>query len=110
MMLYAPRGIGKTHVALWMTYTISCGGEMFGKRWQCEKSRKVLFVDGEMPASTLQMRLSTIVASSALVSAPLIDGSKAQRKGGSRGNKKKYYSLPICAGLVSISVFVLFSF
>lgn len=64
VMLYAPRGIGKTHVALWMAYTIACGGEMFCKRWRCEKLRKVLFVDGEMPASTLQMRLSTIVASS----------------------------------------------
>ncbi len=64
VMLYAPRGIGKTHVALWMAYTIACGGEMFGNKWQCEKPYKVLFVDGEMPASTLQMRLSSIVASS----------------------------------------------
>lgn len=64
VMLCAPRGIGKTHVALWMAYTIACGGEMFGKKWSCEKPYKVLFVDGEMPASTLQMRLSSIVASS----------------------------------------------
>lgn len=64
VMLYAPRGIGKTHVALWMAYTIACGAAMFGTKWQCEKPRKVLFVDGEMPASTLQMRLSSIVASS----------------------------------------------
>jgi putative DNA primase/helicase len=64
VMLYAPRGIGKTHVALWMAYTIACGGEMFGGRWHSEKPSKVLFVDGEMPASTLQERLSSIVASS----------------------------------------------
>lgn len=64
VMLYAPRGIGKTHVALWMAYTIACGDTMFDKKWQCDKPRKVLFVDGEMPASTLQMRLSSIVASS----------------------------------------------
>ncbi|MBP6952326.1 MAG: AAA family ATPase [Alphaproteobacteria bacterium] len=64
VMFSAPRGIGKTHVALWMAYTIACGGEMFNKKWQCEKPYKVLFVDGEMPASTLQMRLSSIVASS----------------------------------------------
>ena len=64
VMLYAPRGIGKTHVALWMAYTIACGGEMFLGKWKCEKPYKVLFVDGEMPASTLQMRLSSIVASS----------------------------------------------
>lgn len=64
VMFSAPRGIGKTHVALWMAYTIACGGENFNKKWQCEKPYKVLFVDGEMPASTLQMRLSSIVASS----------------------------------------------
>lgn len=64
VMLYAPRGIGKTHVALWMAYTIACGGAMFSNKWKCEKPYKVLFVDGEMPASTLQMRLSSIVASS----------------------------------------------
>lgn len=64
VMLYAPRGIGKTHVALWMAYTIACGGEMFGNKWQCKKPYKVLFVDGEMPACTLQERLSSIVASS----------------------------------------------
>ncbi len=29
VMLYAPRGIGKTHVALWMAYTIASGGEMW---------------------------------------------------------------------------------
>ena len=64
VMLYAPRGIGKTHVALWMAYTIACGDAMFGHKWKCEKPRKVLFVDGEMPASTLQERLSRIVLSS----------------------------------------------
>jgi len=37
---------------------------MFGNKWQCEKPYKVVFVDGEMPATTLQERLSTIVASS----------------------------------------------
>lgn len=64
VMLYAPRGIGKTHVALWMAYTIACGDTMFGNKWQCEKPYKVLFIDGEMPARTLQERLSSIVASS----------------------------------------------
>lgn len=64
VMLYAPRGIGKTHVALWMAYTIACGDSMFGNKWRSEKPYKVLFVDGEMPATTLQERLSTIVASS----------------------------------------------
>jgi putative DNA primase/helicase len=64
VMLYAPRGIGKTHVALWMAYTIACGNTMFANKWQSQKPHKVLFVDGEMPANTLQMRLSTIINSS----------------------------------------------
>lgn len=66
VMLYAPRGIGKTHVALWMAYTIACGDMMFGNKWKSEKPHKVLFVDGEMPASTLQQRLSTIITSSTI--------------------------------------------
>ena len=64
VMLYAPRGIGKTHVALWMAYIIACGDTIFNNKWRCEKPYKVLFVDGEMPACTLQERLSSIVASS----------------------------------------------
>ncbi len=66
VMLYAPRGIGKTHVALWMAYTVACGDRMFGNKWNSEKPHKVLFVDGEMPASTLQQRLSSIITSSTI--------------------------------------------
>jgi hypothetical protein len=36
---------------------------MFGGRWKAQKPRKVLFVDGEMPAITLKTRLAEIIAS-----------------------------------------------
>lgn len=60
-MLYAPRGIGKTHVALGIAYTAAAGSKFL--KWQAPKPRKVLLIDGEMPAATLQERLAGIVAS-----------------------------------------------
>jgi putative DNA primase/helicase len=62
-MLYAPRGLGKTHVALSIAYTVAHGTQMFNGKWQCEKARKVLFIDGEMPAIALQDRIGNIIAS-----------------------------------------------
>lgn len=59
-ILYAPR---PTLPYGWLMQLL-VGGTMFNNKWECEKPYKVLFVDGEMPASTLQMRLSSIVASS----------------------------------------------
>src|SRR6185312_3199733 len=53
-MVYAPRGVGKTHVAC----AISCAvatATMFLK-WQAPKPRKVIHVDGEMPAADLRER------------------------------------------------------
>jgi putative DNA primase/helicase len=66
VMLYAMRGIGKTYVALTIACTIAGGGEMFAGKWQSPKTRKVLFIDGEMPISVLQERLATIVANNNL--------------------------------------------
>src|SRR4029078_10845957 len=51
-MLFAARGIGKTHVALGMAYAVSCGGQFL--RWNAERARNVLYVDGEMPQHALQ--------------------------------------------------------
>jgi putative DNA primase/helicase len=61
-MLFAGRGIGKTHVALGIAYAVSCGGEFL--RWRADKARKVLYVDGEMPQQALQERLAAIMAAS----------------------------------------------
>jgi putative DNA primase/helicase len=62
VMLYAPRGLGKTHVALSIAYTVAHGTQIFNGKWHCEKARKVLFIDGEMPVNALQERISNIVA------------------------------------------------
>lgn len=58
-MIYAWRGVGKTHVALGIAYAIASGGEFLG--WKAAKPRSVLYIDGEMPAAALQQRLAKIV-------------------------------------------------
>jgi AAA domain len=63
-MLYAPRGVGKTHVALALAYAVASGGRFL--KWHAPKARRVLVIDGEMPAATLQERLLTISQGSTL--------------------------------------------
>lgn len=67
-MIYAWRGVGKTYVALWIAYMVAAGGEVLG--WKATTARKVLYVDGEMPAKALQERLARIVKSTDLEPAP----------------------------------------
>ena len=57
-MIHAWRGIGKTHVALGIAYAVASGGTFLG--WSAPKPRKVLYIDGEMPATALQERLARI--------------------------------------------------
>lgn len=57
-MIYAPRGIGKTHIALHIAYSVVTNTPFLG--WQPSKARSVLYLDGEMPASLMQERLSAI--------------------------------------------------
>jgi putative DNA primase/helicase len=54
-MLYGPRGLGKTHVALGIAWAAASGGSFL--KWQAERPHRVLYVDGEMPASDMQERL-----------------------------------------------------
>lgn len=58
-MLYAARGTGKTFVALSIAWTVASGGKLFD-RWEAPEPRRVLLVDGEMPAISLQERLIAI--------------------------------------------------
>jgi hypothetical protein len=58
-MIYAPRGIGKTHIALGIAYSVVSNTPFLG--WQPTKPRGVLYLDGEMPASLMQERLATLV-------------------------------------------------
>ncbi|TGD99673.1 AAA family ATPase [Methylobacterium nonmethylotrophicum] len=59
-MLYAGRGVGKTHVALGISFAVSAGGEFL--RWRAPTARRVLYVDGEMPQQTLQERARALQA------------------------------------------------
>ena len=58
-LLYAKRGIGKTHTALNIAHAVASGGSFLG--WTAPKPRRVLYIDGEMPARTMQERLAAIV-------------------------------------------------
>lgn len=57
-MIYAKRGIGKTHIALGIAYAVAIGGSFL--KWFALKPRKVLYIDGEMPASVMQERLKKL--------------------------------------------------
>jgi putative DNA primase/helicase len=58
-LAFAPRGIGKTHFALGTAYAVASGGEFL--KWAAPKPRKVLVIDGEMPAIALKERWQEIV-------------------------------------------------
>jgi len=58
-MIYGSRGIGKTHLTLSCAYAIASGGCFL--RWRAPTPRRVLVIDGEMPAAALQERLGRIV-------------------------------------------------
>jgi hypothetical protein len=63
-MVFAPRGVGKTWIALSVAHAIACGGEFI--RWRAPRPRRVLYLDGEMPAVTLQERYAAVVAASGM--------------------------------------------
>lgn len=58
-LLYAARGVGKTHAALSIAYAVASGGNVL--RWTCPKPRPVLYIDGEMPFPAMQERLAALV-------------------------------------------------
>nr|CRY95410.1 hypothetical protein [uncultured prokaryote] len=62
-MIFAMRGVGKTFFALSCAYAVASGGGVFS-RWFAPYPAKVLYIDGEMPAVTLQERLKSIALSS----------------------------------------------
>ncbi len=59
-MLYAPRGMGKSWLALSIGMAIASGAPLL--RWTVPRPRRVLFVDGEMLLADLQTRLATLQA------------------------------------------------
>lgn len=64
-MVYAARGVGRTHLALEVAYAVASAGSFLG--WQAQKSAGVLLLDGEMPGNVLQECLANVVKSQAAV-------------------------------------------
>ncbi|MBI4516474.1 MAG: AAA family ATPase [Deltaproteobacteria bacterium] len=60
-MIYAQRGVGKTFFALNVAYAVATGSSFL--RFRAPQPRRVLIIDGEMPAVVLQQRLARIAAS-----------------------------------------------
>lgn len=58
-MVFAPRGVGKTHFALGVAYAVASGGTFL--KWGADKPRKVMLLDGEMPPAVLKERLAAII-------------------------------------------------
>jgi hypothetical protein len=55
-LLYGPRGLGKTFVALGIAWAAASGGSFLG--WKASRPHRVLYVDGEMAAADLKQRLA----------------------------------------------------
>ncbi|GEM_PF-338519 len=62
VLLVAKRGVGKTHIALGIAYAVASGGTFL--RWTAPEPKKVLYIDGEMPAVLMQERLYKVAAMS----------------------------------------------
>ena len=52
-MIYSPPGLGKTHISLYMAFCIAVGAPSCFV-WDIPKKRRILYVDGEMDAESLQ--------------------------------------------------------
>lgn len=61
-LVFAPRGVGKTHFSLGVAYAVASAGRYL--KWQAAKPSRVLVIDGEMPAAALQERWATLVENS----------------------------------------------
>lgn len=63
-MLFAPRGIGKTMLAMSIANAVAGGGALFsdknGPAWFAPVARRVLYIDGEMPLHAMQSRQRAI--------------------------------------------------
>ena len=58
-MIYAWRGIGKSWLGLSVAYAVASGCDILG--WHAPSKRRVLYIDGELPARVMQSRLALIV-------------------------------------------------
>lgn len=67
-MLYAPRGTGKTYLALAIAYAIAAGAQLL--RWRSPRPQRVLYLDGEMPATVMRERLARLIRGAGVEAAP----------------------------------------
>lgn len=58
VLIAAKRGVGKTHIALGIAYAIASGGTFLS--WTAPIPKRVLYLDGEMPAVLMQERLQML--------------------------------------------------
>ena len=56
-LLYGPRGVGKTYVALGIAWAAATGASFLG--WRARRPHRVLYVDGEMAAADMRERLAS---------------------------------------------------
>ena len=54
-MVFAARGIGKTHFGIALAFAVATGGTF--AQWSAPKARRVLYLDGELPGGVMQKRL-----------------------------------------------------
>lgn len=59
VMVYGPRGVGKTYFALEVGLAVATAGKYL--QWTTPSPRRVLYIDGEMPAGVLQERVLTML-------------------------------------------------
>lgn len=67
-MVFAERGIGKSLFVAGAAYASATGGSFLG--WQAPAARRVLILDGEMPAAELQRRFKALEAQSGVSPRP----------------------------------------
>jgi putative DNA primase/helicase len=60
VMIYGPRGAGKTQLGCGISYAGATGTKFL--KWHAPRPRRVLHVDGEMPAAALRERFTQIMA------------------------------------------------
>jgi len=61
-MVYGYRGLGKTYFLLGVAIALSSGGNFL--KWTAPEPKRVLYLDGEMPATTMQERLANVIRGS----------------------------------------------
>ena len=58
VLLYGPRGLGKTFVALGIAWAAASGGSFLN--WRAHRPHRVVYVDGEMAAVDMKARLALL--------------------------------------------------